>query len=97
MSIAIKGSSKWLVCTDGDGVFHCVKLEPNLHLGTGQAFVIEADTEDEVISKVFNNPVRELEFPDDPKSAMVYKIPNLLSKKKAKSLIDAAATYRKNL
>ena len=46
----------WYICTDADKVFHLVECVGEV--STAQPYVVKGLTEDEVVSKVFENPVR---------------------------------------
>ena len=46
----------WYICTDADKVFHLVECVGEV--STAQPYVVKGLTEDEVVSKAFENPVR---------------------------------------
>jgi len=48
-----KTQAGWYICTEGINHFHIIELMPDQYLGSGQEYIIEGISEDDVISKVF--------------------------------------------
>ena len=61
----LTGISKWVIATNDGITFSGVEyIPPNLHYSTNLTYVFTADTEDELMEKVFVSPEREeLELP----------------------------------
>tara|TARA_R100001443_G_scaffold54255_6_gene65745 strand:+ start:3104 stop:3349 length:246 start_codon:yes stop_codon:yes gene_type:complete len=61
----ITNSSEWVISTNDGVIFSgVVQLTPDSHHSTNHTYVFTADTEDELMEKVFVSPEREeLELP----------------------------------
>ena len=73
-----KTENCWYICTDADKIFHLVECVGEV--STAQPYVVKGLTEDEVVSKVFENPVRG--------ENGEYNL-DLLTKKSSESIIDS--------
>ena len=54
-----KTQAGWYICTDGANNFHIIELMPDQYLGSGQPYIIEGISEDDVVSKVFKVSVKD--------------------------------------
>lgn len=81
MTICIRNSTKYVIVTNSTTVIHePIKMETNLTLDSNEPYYAEADTLEDVVAKIYDNPVKNADGEYDYSSLTV---------KSSQDIIDA--------